>query len=115
MAPPSAQALGLLSLDNYAYLLGFDPFRRAATNSIVLAVLGATCVMLLTALVGWLAYKSRLPGGRVLDYLAFLPIAVPGLVLGMALIWFYVAFPIPIYGTIWVLLVAYTTKYLPYG
>ena len=72
-------------------------------------------MMLLTAVIAWIAYKSRLPGAKLLDYLAFLPIAVPGLVLGMALIWFYVAFPIPIYGTIWVLLIAYTTKYIPYG
>jgi iron(III) transport system permease protein len=115
IAPPSADSLAKASFDNYTYLFQFDPFRRAAWNSIVLALLSATCVMLLTAIIAWVAYKSRLPGSRVLDYLAFLPIAVPGLVLGMALIWFYVAFPIPIYGTIWVLLIAYCTKYIPYG
>jgi iron(III) transport system permease protein len=115
IAPPSAQALGQVSLDNYAYLLGFDPFRKAALNSVLLAILAASAVMLLTAIIAWVAYKSRLPGAKLLDYLAFLPVAVPGLVLGMALIWFYVAFPLPIYGTLWVLLIAYATKYLPYG
>jgi len=115
IAAPSPQALGQVSLDNYAYLLGFDPFRRAAVNSVLLAVLAASAVMLLTAIIAWVAYKSRLPGAKLLDYLAFLPVAVPGLVLGMALIWFYVAFPLPIYGTLWVLLIAYATKYLPYG
>ncbi|HEY7064365.1 MAG TPA: iron ABC transporter permease [Chloroflexota bacterium] len=115
VAAPSAQALRQVSLDNYAYLLGFEPFRRAAANSVVLALLAASAVMLLTAIIAWVAYKSRLPGAKALDYLAFLPVAVPGLVLGMALIWFYVAFPLPIYGTLWVLLIAYATKYLPYG
>jgi len=115
VAAPSAQALGQASLANYAYLLSFEPFRRAAVNSVVLAVLAASAVMLLTAIIAWVAYKSRLPGAKLLDYLAFLPVAVPGLVLGMALIWFYVAFPLPIYGTLWVLLIAYATKYLPYG
>jgi iron(III) transport system permease protein len=115
IAPPSPQSLGLVSLDNYAYLFRFDPFRRAAVNSIVLALSTATVVMLLTAIIAWIAYRSRLPGAKMLDYLAFLPIAVPGLVLGMALIWFYVSFPIGIYGTLWVLLIAYATKYIPYG
>jgi len=114
-APPSLESLKLVSLDNYTYALQFAPFRRALTNSVVLALGSATTVMLLTSLIAWVVYKSRLPGAWALDFLAFLPIAVPGLVLGMALIWFYVAFPLPIYGTIIVLLVAYTTKYLPYG
>jgi iron(III) transport system permease protein len=115
IAAPSADALRLVSLENYQYLFRFEPFRRAAWNSIVLALSTASVVMLLTAVIAWIAYRSRLPGAKILDYLAFLPIAVPGLVLGMALIWFYVAFPVGIYGTLWVLLVAYTTKYIPYG
>jgi iron(III) transport system permease protein len=78
-------------------------------------VASARSVTLLAAVIAWLVYKSRLPGVRALDYLAFLPIAIPGLVLGMALIIMYVAFPLPIYGTVWVLLVAYATKYIPYG
>ncbi len=114
-APPSLESLKLVSLDNYTYALQFAPFRRALTNSVILALGSGTTVMLLTSLIAWVVYKSRLPGAWALDFLAFLPIAVPGLVLGMALIWFYVAFPLPIYGTIIVLLVAYTTKYLPYG
>jgi iron(III) transport system permease protein len=115
LAPPSLESLKLASMDNYAYALQFGPFRRALSNSVILALLSASVTMALTALIAWIVYKSRLPGAWALDFLAFLPIAVPGLVLGMALIWFYVAFPVGIYGTIWVLLVAYTTKYLPYG
>jgi iron(III) transport system permease protein len=54
-------------------------------------------------------------GKPVIDLLAFLPIAVPGIVMGAALVQMYVSFPIPIYGTIWVLLVAYATRFFPYG
>lgn len=114
-APPDPSSFGLLSLDNYGFLVTFEPFRRAMLNSILLATLSGTVVMLLTSVIAWIVYKSRLRGSWALDFLAFLPIAVPGLVLGMALIMFYVAFPVPIYGTIWVLLIAYVTKYLPYG
>ncbi len=114
-ATPSLQALKLLSFDNYNYLFQFAPFSSAMKNSIILAFLSGSVAMLLTSLIAWIVYKSRLPGAWTLDFLAFLPVAVPGIVLGMALILLYVAFPLPIYGTIWLLLIAYVTKYLPYG
>jgi len=114
-ATPSWDALGKLSFENYRYLFGFRPFWDAMQNSIVLALMSATIAMVLTSLIAWIVYKSRLPGSWVLDFLAFVPITVPGIVLGMALILLYVAFPIPIYGTIWVLLIAYVTRYIPYG
>ena len=114
-ATPSWDAVQKLSLDNYRYLAGFRPFWDAMKNSIILATLTATLAMMLTSLVAWIVYKSRLPGSWLLDFLAFIPITVPGIVMGMALILLYVAFPLPIYGTIWVLLIAYVTRYIPYG
>jgi iron(III) transport system permease protein len=114
-AAPGLDALNKLSLDNYRYLYTFRPFWDAMQNSIVLATLTATVAMVLTSLVAWIVYKSRLPGSWILDFLAFVPITIPGIVMGMSLILLYVAFPIPIYGTIWVLLIAYVTRYIPYG
>lgn len=114
-ATPSWDALNKLSLDNYRYLYGFRPFWDAMQNSVILATLTATVAMVLTSLVAWIVYKSRLPGSWILDFLAFVPITIPGIVMGMSLILLYVAFPIPIYGTIWVLLIAYVTRYIPYG
>jgi len=114
-APPSWDGMQKLSLENYRYLAGFRPFWDAMKNSIILATLAATAAMSITSLVAWIVYKSRLPGSWILDFLAFVPITVPGIVLGMALILLYVAFPIPIYGTIWVLLIAYVTRFIPYG
>jgi len=114
-AAPSWDALQKLGLDNYRYLGGFRPFWEAMKNSVILATLTATVAMVLTSLVAWIVYKSRLPGSWILDFLAFVPITIPGIVMGMALILLYVAFPIPIYGTIWVLLIAYVTRFIPYG
>jgi len=114
-ATPGWDAVSKLSLDNYRYLGGFRPFWDALQNSILLSTLTATVAMVLTSLVAWIVYKSRLPGSWILDFLAFVPITIPGIVMGMALILLYVAFPIPIYGTIWVLLIAYVTRFIPYG
>ena len=55
------------------------------------------------------------PGRRLLDGLAFLPIAVPGVVLGVALLAVYLRSPLPVYGTLWILLIAYVSRFLPYG
>jgi iron(III) transport system permease protein len=109
-AAPSWDAIQKLSLDNYRYLKTFRPFWDAMQNSIILSVLTASVAMLLTSLIAWIVYRSRLPGSWLLDFLAFVPITIPGIVMGMALILLYVAFPIPIYGTI-----AYVTRFIPYG
>jgi iron(III) transport system permease protein len=74
--------------------------------------------MAITAVIAWVTTKTRLPGRGLLDVLAFVPITIPGLVLGVSMIFQYLspAFRIlPIYGTIWILVLAYVTKYLPYG
>lgn len=113
--PPDVAALPRLSLSNYQFLLGYEPFLKAARNSLLLGLASATTVMLLTAVIAWITIKTRLPGRGLLDGLAFLPIGIPGLVLGISVIWLYLTFPLPIYGTLVVLVIAYTTRFLPYG
>jgi iron(III) transport system permease protein len=71
--------------------------------------------MLLMAVCAWLVLRTRLPGRRVLENLTFVPIAVPGLVLGVAILFVYLRVPLPIYGTLWILLIAYITDALPLG
>jgi iron(III) transport system permease protein len=111
----SMEMLSRISFDNYAEVFANKTFRTALTNSVILAILTPTVVMGLTAVIAWIVYRSRIRGASALDFLAFLPIAVPGLVFGIALITFYVSFPLPIYGTLILLLIAFTTKFLPYG
>ncbi|HEY3304873.1 MAG TPA: iron ABC transporter permease [Candidatus Binatia bacterium] len=113
--PPSKDALASLTLGNYKRLLSLPVIDRAFWNSLVLGVSSATIVMFLTAIIAWIVVRSRSPLKGTLDFLAFSPIAVPGLVLGIAILWLYLTLPIPIYGTLWILLIAYVIKYLPYG
>jgi iron(III) transport system permease protein len=113
--PPTSKSLHMLSLANYRKLFSNDTFQVALKNSLILAVLTATVAMLLASLVSWLAYKTRVRGRGVLDALTMAPVAVPGIVLGVALIMLYIRSPLHIYGTIWILLIAFVTKNLPYG
>ncbi|MEX0802639.1 MAG: iron ABC transporter permease [Candidatus Binatia bacterium] len=112
---PSAKLVASLTLDNYKYVLNYPTAVDAFRNSFYLSVGSATFVMLLTSLIAWITVKSKIPGRAILDTVAFIPIAVPGIVLGLSLLWFYLIVPIPIYGTIWILLLAYVTKYMPIG
>jgi len=112
---PSARLLSRVSLDNYRAILDFPMALAAFKNSFLLAIGSATLVMVLSSVISWVTVKSRIPGKGVLDALAFAPIAIPGIVLAVSLLWVYLIIPIPIYGTIWILLIAYMTNYLPYG
>lgn len=113
--PPSWNALKTITLDNYAELLSLSQATRALKNSLFLGVASATIVMALMAIGAWIVVRSRIPGRQLIDQLAFVPLVIPGLVLGLALSFVYLRSPIPIYGTIFILLIAYVTRYMPYG
>ncbi|MGH7833240.1 MAG: ABC transporter permease, partial [Candidatus Binatia bacterium] len=112
---PSKNALASLTLENYKRLWDLPLIQRAMWNSLVLGVSSSTITMLLTAVVAWIIVRTSWRGKGLLDFLAFSPIAVPGLVMGIAILWLYLIAPVPVYGTLWILLIAYVTKYLPYG
>lgn len=111
----SLESLSGATLDNYASVLTDSQMLRSLGNSVLLAVGTATAVTLATAVVAWLVVRARVPGGSLLDSLVFLPIAVPGIVLGVALLAVYLRLPLPVYGTLWILLIAYFTRFMPYG
>jgi len=112
---PSWELASKMTWGNYQYILNYPLAATAFKNSFYLSVGTATLVMLLTSVIAWITVKTKLPGRGFLDTMTFIPIAMPGIVLGVSLIWVYLTLPIPIYGTIWVLLLAYMTKYIPYG
>jgi iron(III) transport system permease protein len=105
----------VVTLSNYTSVLHDPTTARAAKNSIILAAGAATSVMLVTAIIAWLVIRTRLPGRWIIDNLTLLPLAIPGLVLGIALMFVYVRSSLPIYGTLWILLIAYFTINMPYG
>ena len=112
-APPSLQILERLTFKNYQDMATFANAVTAVRNSLLLAAGASVLAILFSAILSWISIRSRIPGRQALDVLAFLPIAVPGIVLGAAFVALYVR--TPIYGTLWVLLFAYVTRFLPYG
>ena len=112
---PGINALGSLTFSNYAELFHTRGVTQSIKNSVILALTSATAVMLFTAIISWIVLKSQFRGRRLLDLLASFPLAMPGLVLGVSLIFIYLRSPLPIYGTLLILFIAYVTRYLPYG
>lgn len=112
---PSLDMLQRITAANYRIVLEHPDTLLAVRNSLILGITAATLTMALTAVISWVVVRTRLPGRRFLDLLAFLPIGIPGLVLAVAIIFELISFPVPIYGTLAILVIAYMTKYLPYG
>ena len=112
---PSMAALKNVTLDAYRAVLGYPVFAGAVWNSLVLSVASATIVMLTTAVLCWIVARTKLPGRWLLDNLATLPLMFPGLVLGLAIMVCYLHLGIGVYGTLWIMLIAYVTRFMPYG
>jgi len=114
-SPPTRETMHHLSLQPYRDVLDTDIVLTAAKNSVILGLGAATVVMLLMAISAWIVVRTNLPGRWLIDNLSFLPLVIPGLVLGVATLYVYLRVPLPIYGTLWILFVAYLTRYMPYG
>jgi iron(III) transport system permease protein len=115
LAQPFFSSAANATLDNYDFILSYPIFVAAVKTSVLLAAMAATVVAALTLVMAWIAQRSLPRYGFILDALAFAPIAIPGVIVGAGILVAYLMLPIPIYNTIWILLVAYVTLYLPYG
>lgn len=87
----------------------------ALGNSLWLGFWTATLGVTLMGLISWIIYRSRLPGSNVIEYIVMFPQSVPRLIFAFGMMWAWLIFPIPIYGTLWLLLIAYLTVFLPLG
>ncbi|MGH7831399.1 MAG: ABC transporter permease [Candidatus Binatia bacterium] len=112
-APPSAKMFHIMSLDNYRWLASYDAILRAFQNNLIVGLGSATLAVFFTSVIAWIVIRTDIPGRKLLDALAFSPIAYPGIVFGLALMWLYLTIPVPVYGTLWILLIAYVSKYMP--
>jgi len=106
---------GNFTLENYRTALSLDAVRGALWNSLLLGVGTASLGVLIMGFLAWMIYRSRLPGVGAIEYVLMFPQAVPRLVFAFGMLWAWLIFPIPVYGTLWLLLIAYLTVFLPLG
>jgi iron(III) transport system permease protein len=111
--PVSAGAFGRLTLDNYRAIFSSEHVELIA-NTLLVAAATATLAVALTFVAAWLVVR-RAPGSWALERLASIPLVFPGLVLGIAVMQLFLHLPVPLYGTLGILIWAFVINYLPYG
>lgn len=87
--------------------------RLAIKNSLLLGVMTGIGGVLLGGLIAWTVYRMRPAGRRILEYLATVPQGVPRLIFSLGLLWGWLVLASKLYGTLWILFLAYLTVFLP--
>ncbi len=106
-------------LDNFtvqhfrAALLDDQIAVRGIANSLRLATAAAVIAVTVGAAVAYLDVRTKVYGRKLLDYLAILPLGLPGTVMAVAVLLAFIRPPLVLYGTIWILLVAYVARFVP--
>jgi iron(III) transport system permease protein len=115
-SPVATQPLSLhsLTLHNVEFVFfELSATQLALKNTFLLGVLAATLGTLLAVVTAYLTTRQAIAGYRVLGFLATAPVAIPGIVLGVGLFLAYTRPPFVLYGTLWILLIAFITISLP--
>jgi iron(III) transport system permease protein len=105
------------TLDNWRTVLTDELFLRSLWNTLVLAVSTALVAVLVHSVIAYIAVRTRYAGRRALDVISWLPFTVPGIILGLALLWLFLDVRLlrPLYGTMAVLVIAGVIAGMPLG
>jgi iron(III) transport system permease protein len=106
---------GVWTLDAFTEAIGSRVVQQATLNSVVVGIATAVAGTLLAFIVAYVVNRTKLPGRSGLEYISMLPLAVPAIVLGLGLMWTWLLLPIPIYGTLVIMIVAFTAAQMPQG
>ncbi len=111
-AVPSAESFQRISLDSYAEVLGSRRLRDAVLNTLILGFSTSFGAMLIGLAVSWVLVRTKSRLRFALDVLAFTPHAMPGVIIGLSIFLIYLILPLPIHGTIWIIVIALATQYV---
>jgi iron(III) transport system permease protein len=107
--------LGDFTLKNYEQLAHYRDIWIGVKNSLVVGIGAATLATLLCLIAAFLIVRSTVRGRQILDHLLSIPMVIPGTVLGLAFLITYLRVPFGIYGTLWLLVLAFIAHYAPYA
>ena len=101
------------TLWNYHFILTNDAVRESIYNTVLLAIMAATGATIVAAISAFIAQRKLIKGHQYMGFMATAPIGIPGIVLAIGLFSAYTKQPFVLYGTLWIMFLAYLTKYLP--
>ncbi|MGW3606756.1 MULTISPECIES: ABC transporter permease [unclassified Micromonospora] len=99
----------------YVNVLSSAITQRATVNSVLVSVAAAALGTALAFVVAYVVHRTILPARRLLEYVSMLPLAIPAIVLGLGLLWTWLIAPVPVYGTLTVMVIAFTAAQMPQG
>lgn len=105
----------VLTLRSFTALADYPPFWLGLRNSLIVGFLTALIGGLLHLVTAYTVHRTDAPGRKLLDYIAMLPVTVPALVIGLGFLWTWLNLPFPLYGTLLILVLAYTARFMPQG
>ena len=106
---------GNMTLRNYETVISQRRIVSSLINSGVVSIVSATIVVIIAAILTYISRRKNIRGGGLLEGFGTLPLAFPGFILGLGLLWTFLTIPIGVYGTVFVLMLAFLVKYMPQG
>jgi len=105
----------LFTFDNYLAILTDLTLWRGLINTFIVCGAAAAITVLLCTMVAYITTRTQYIGRRALDLISWLPWAIPGIVAGLGMLWAYITLPLPLYGTLVLLVIVLMTTGLPLG
>jgi iron(III) transport system permease protein len=118
MQPPSAAAFASMTVKNYEEIWRNDLIGTVVWNTLKMVILTATLTVILSAVVSLVIVRSKFWGRRILDQIAFVPHAIPGIVMGLAFLWVFLQIDrlgTSLYGGVVAVSIAFSVSFMSYG
>lgn len=105
----------MVTLENYKTIMSDASLWRGLTNTVMVGGGAALLTILLSSIVAYITMRTQYEGRKMLDLICWLPNAIPGIVAGVGMLWAYITLPVPLYGTLFLLVIVFVTVGLPIG
>ncbi|MEE8548650.1 MAG: iron ABC transporter permease [Alphaproteobacteria bacterium] len=118
LRPPTPAAFASMTLENYREVFETELIGTALWNTVLMVALTTTLTVVLSFFISLVVVRSRFWGRKLLDQLAFLPHAIPGIVMGLAFLWLFVILDkggVHMVGGTWAIAIAFTVGFIAYG
>jgi iron(III) transport system permease protein len=115
---PTLDAFSQVTLRNYDQIFQTELIGKVLMNTLILVITASTATVILSFIVSYVVVRSRFWGRRILDQLAFMPHAIPGIVMGLAFLWIFLhvdSWGVPIHGGLIAMTIAFSIGYMAYG
>jgi iron(III) transport system permease protein len=103
----------VFTLDGFRDVLGSASVMQALGNTLLIGLIAPTLCVLLAMVLSYIVERTRTRLRQPLEYIAIAPVAIPGIVFGLGMLWAYIR--TPFYGTIWILVAVFIASYLPHA